>query len=151
MNKKSLIKHIFCNHKCKCDGRKCNSNQKCKNDKFQFECKKLIKHRVRKECYAWNPSICACECDKDWEIYEYLKDFNCIKIVLDDLVITCGEIVDTGETVLIDSIHKKAIYQTDHYNLQTFILVITCILLLIIVATNWHCIKWVKQKIIIPY
>ena len=27
--------------------------------------------------YAWNPSLCACECDKDCEIDEYLKNYAC--------------------------------------------------------------------------
>ena len=30
---KTLTKHISCKCKCKFDGRKCNSNQKRKNDK----------------------------------------------------------------------------------------------------------------------
>ena len=27
--------------------------------------------------YAWNPSLCACEWDKDCEIDEYLKNYAC--------------------------------------------------------------------------
>ena len=30
---KTLTKHVPCEYKCKCDGRKCNSNQKWNNDK----------------------------------------------------------------------------------------------------------------------
>ena len=49
--------------------------------------------------YAWNPSLCACECDKDCEIDEYLKNYACWKNVIEDFVIACDEIVDALETV----------------------------------------------------
>lgn len=29
--------------------------------------RKAVKYPVCKEDYAWNPSICACECDKHWD------------------------------------------------------------------------------------
>ena len=35
---KALTKRISCMYNCKCDGRKCNSNQKWDNSKHQFEC-----------------------------------------------------------------------------------------------------------------
>ena len=49
--------------------------------------------------YAWNPSLCADEWDKDCEIDEYLKNYACWKNVIDDFVIACGKIVDTSNTV----------------------------------------------------
>lgn len=30
------------------------------------ECKKSIRHKIWKEDYAWNPSTCACECNKKY-------------------------------------------------------------------------------------
>ena len=65
---KTLIKHISGECRCKFDGRKCNSKQKWNNDKYRSECKKLIKHQVREEDYAWNPSM--------WWDYGYAR--NCI-------------------------------------------------------------------------
>ena len=35
--------------------------------------KNPINHCVCEEDYDWNLSICACECDKDCKIGEYLK------------------------------------------------------------------------------
>ena len=70
---KTLIKQASCNCKCKFDGRKCNTKQKWNNNKYQYQFKRSTKHSVCKEDYAWNPRICACECDKDCEIEEYLK------------------------------------------------------------------------------
>ena len=37
---KTLTKRISCESKCKFDGRKCNSNQKCNKDKCRCKCKK---------------------------------------------------------------------------------------------------------------
>ena len=45
-------KHISRECKCEVDGKKCNSKQKCSNDKFQCECKRPIKHSLREEDYA---------------------------------------------------------------------------------------------------
>ena len=38
--------------------------------------KKTIKHGVCAKVCAWNPSIRVCECDKDCEIGEYLKNLQ---------------------------------------------------------------------------
>ena len=58
--------------------------------------------------YALNPTMCACECDKNCEIDRYLKHCTCKKSIIDDLVFTCDEIIDMPETVSIDSIDKKS-------------------------------------------
>ena len=39
---KTLTKYILCISKCKFDGRNCNSNQRCNNDKYRCECKNII-------------------------------------------------------------------------------------------------------------
>ena len=69
--------------------------------------KKLIKHHVCKENYAWKPSTCACECDKHCEIDKYLKNCTCVKSIIDDLLVTCDKTEDTPETVSINSDKKK--------------------------------------------
>ena len=48
------------------------------NYQCHWECKKLIKHQVCKEDCAWNPSTCAYEYKKDFEIGKYLKKCTCI-------------------------------------------------------------------------
>ena len=58
---KTLTKHISCKYKCKFDGRKCNLNQKWKNDKCRCEHKNLSnRHACEKYC-IWNPVTCKCE------------------------------------------------------------------------------------------
>ena len=50
--------------------------------------KKKTKHRVWAEVYAWNPSICACKCDRDCGFGEYLKGSIYMKSLDDNLVVT---------------------------------------------------------------
>ena len=61
--------------KCKCDGRKCNSNQKWNNGKYQRESKDLRKNHVLKKDYILNLSTCTCENGK------------CLESFIDDSVI----------------------------------------------------------------
>ena len=77
---KTLTKHISCECKCKFDGRKCNSDQQCNNDKCQCECKK--RHVCEKD-YIWNPAPCICENEK------YLAS------LMDDSAIMCDEIIES--------------------------------------------------------
>ena len=43
--------------------------------KCQSEFEKPMRHRIYRKGYTQNPGACACECDKNWEIGEYLKDW----------------------------------------------------------------------------
>ena len=72
------------------------------------KCLSSVKHTTKtihheKKVYAWNLTICACKSEKDCEIGEYLKDFTWMKNLVDDLVVTCDEIVDPPKTTLINS------------------------------------------------
>lgn len=55
-----------------------------------------------KDIYAWNSILCACECDRNCIVVEYLKNYTCVKSNTDDLVITCKEILDALKTVFIN-------------------------------------------------
>ena len=50
----------------------CNSRQKQNNYKCLFGIKKSIKGSSCEADYIWNRSTCACDCDVDCEIGEYL-------------------------------------------------------------------------------
>lgn len=56
--------------------------------------------------FALNPSLDACEWDKDCEICKYLKKFTCAKCFNDSLVVMCDEIIDTQKTTSISSTIK---------------------------------------------
>ena len=70
-----------------------------------------MKHCVTKEDYAWSPSTSASEFDKHCDIDEYLRNCTFTKSITVDLVITCDEIVETPETVLINSHDREAAYK----------------------------------------
>ena len=76
--------------------------RKWNNDKCQHECKKPIKHLTCEENYTCNSSTYPCKCDKHCDIVKYLKAFTCMKSLVDDVVVTYDEIVDTPETTLIN-------------------------------------------------
>ena len=78
---KTLTKHVSCECKCKFDGRNSNSNQKWNNYKCRCECKK---HHTCRKYYIWNPATYSCENGK------YLTS------IIDNSVITCGEIIDAN-------------------------------------------------------
>ena len=60
-----------------------------------------IRYWICEDVYAWNPSIGLGGCDKDFKIDEWLKNCNCIKSLVDDLVVTCDEVVDTPKSTPI--------------------------------------------------
>ena len=72
-----------------------------------------------------------------------------MKSVIDDLVITCGHIIDTVDTEPINSNGKSVTIKMDYYISCTILLV--TILLLTIVTFCYYCLKRrLKQKVISP-
>ena len=65
---KTLAKHTACKRKRKFDGRKCNSNQKCNNDKCWCDWKNPRKNQVCEKYFIWNPGICTRQNGKYLEI-----------------------------------------------------------------------------------
>ena len=80
---KVLRKGISCKFKFKLDGRKYNSDREWNSDKCQ--------------CEYWNPATYSCKNGK------YLAS------IIDDSVITCNEIIDTGPEAKSDNEETKAI------------------------------------------
>ena len=118
---KILTKVISCNCKCKFDGKKYNSNQKCNNDKCQCECKK---HRICKKDYTWSLSTCS------WENKKKLAS------ITDDSVITCDEIIDAEitnnektKTISTNFNKQNNLRNTNFYVLLVFLLIIIALLL----------------------
>ena len=72
-----------------------------------------------------------------------------MKILNDDLVITCGDIIDTVHTEPINSNDKSVTIKMDYYIFCTILFV--TILLLTIVTFCYYCLKRrLKQKVISP-
>ena len=69
--------HKMCKYKCSPDASVYNNKQRCNDDKCRCEYKKLIEKGVCDKGSFWNPSNCECECDKSWDVGEYLDYENC--------------------------------------------------------------------------
>ena len=109
----------MCDCKCKFYSRKCNSDQNW-NNKCQCECKKPIKHHVKKKDYIWNPSTC------DIEI-----NYAQMTHLIDDLTITSNEIIDvvaklnndTPETVSVKVNNKNTACKINKRQYCTYFLI----------------------------
>lgn len=58
IERKTLVKHISCNCKCKLDTTTRNSSQKWSNRTCQCVCEN---YRMCKNDYSWSPGTCTCE------------------------------------------------------------------------------------------
>ena len=95
--KMQIVWHETCKCICKLTSALCNSWQIWNEDKCRYECKEdLINKMVRDKGYIWNPSNCACECDKLYDIGQYLDYKNCVcrKSLVDKLVEECINVID---------------------------------------------------------
>ena len=55
----------------------CNNKQRRIKDKCRCECKELIGKGICDKGFIWNPSNCDCECDKSYDVREYLDYEDC--------------------------------------------------------------------------
>ena len=120
---KILTKHISCNCECKYDGRKCNSNQNWNKDKCWCECKNPKEHHVCKKYFTWNPATFS------WKNDKYLAS------VINNSVITCGDITEKTKTVPAKSTPRKTVPtngdSTNFYILPGFLILRTVSIYLI--------------------
>ena len=98
--------HEACKCKCRLDPSVSNNKQRQNEDKCRRECKELIGKGVCDKGFIWNPSNCKCECDKSFDIGEYLDYLNCKcrKRLIDKLVEECTENIE--ETKLVENENK---------------------------------------------
>ena len=66
------------------------------NGKCKCECKELSEKGVCDKRSILNPSNCECECDKSYDVGEYLdyENCKCRKKLVDELVEECTENID---------------------------------------------------------
>ena len=76
---KTLLKHIFCDYKCKFNSITCNSSKKRNDDTCHCKCKN---YRICKNDYNWNSCTYICENSKH------------LKRIVDDSGILCDEITN---------------------------------------------------------
>ena len=79
----------------------------------------MIDKRICDKVFIWNPSNCACKCDKSCDVGEYLdyKNCQCRKRLLDKLTEECNENIDAKEWHPTDLHSNKIIYNSNlnHY------------------------------------
>ena len=86
----------------------------------------------------WNPSTCACDCDKYCEIGQYLDYKNCVcrKKLIDDLIEQCTSIVDievkNGADIFTSSTATKNILTPVNSNNSTNIYLLLFVAVLIV-------------------
>ena len=115
---KLLTKHLSCKCKCKFNGRKCNSNQKWKNNKCWCECKK---HHICEKDYTWNPDKCSCQNGK------YLASITDYSVIMFDEIIDAEAKSYDEETKTVkknQSVKQKKLYILLAFLLITFALLI---------------------------
>ena len=105
--------HETCKWKCRLDASVCNNKQRWNEDKRRCECKELIDKGVCDKGIIWNPS-CECECDKSWDVGEYLDSENCKcrKKSVDKLVEECTEIVEEVKLAKITLAEPKNVFKS---------------------------------------
>ena len=69
--------HKTCKCKCRLDASVYDNKQHDDDNKCRFVCKELTSKGVCKRGFIWNPSNCECECNKSYEVGEYLDYENC--------------------------------------------------------------------------
>ena len=69
----------------------------------------MIPKDVCEKVFTWNPSNCECECDKSFDVGEYLdyENCKCRKKLLDKLVEECTETVEEVKLAKITSAERK--------------------------------------------
>ena len=73
-----------------------NSNEYCNKYKYRCQCKELIDKGICDKGFIRDPSNCDCECDKSYNIGQYLdyKNCKCRKKLVGKLVEECNEEID---------------------------------------------------------
>ena len=157
--------HETCACKCRLDANVCKNKQRWNNGKSRCESKELIDGGTCNGGFIWNRSICECECDKSWDVREYLDNANCkcrnYKFRLTD------ELVEERSK---DINGNKMIYNTTLLNCEkiyktcTLYIVLLIVMFIIILGIDTIClyfywytikncliIKWDSYNIMLKY
>ena len=102
---------------------------------------------VRDKGYIWNPSNCACECDKSCGIGQYLDYKSCVcrNSLVDKLVEECTNVIDG------DKIYNKTLTVTssnDGTSCTLYIVLFAVFLSTsVVISAVFVYFQWYKKKI----
>ena len=144
---RQIIWHETCKFICRLTSAVCNSRQIRNKDKCRCECKgDLINKIVCDKGYNWNPSNCACECDKSCGIGQYLgyKSCACRNSLVDKLLEECANVIDG------DTLYNKTLTVTssnDCASCTPYIVLFTVFLSMsVIISGAFVYFQWYKSK-----
>ena len=95
----------------------------------------------------WNPSTCACECDKLCEVGQYLDYRQCVcrKKLIDDLIEQCTTVVDIEIGNVTNLLTCK---ETSSSNMYLYLFVVLLIIMLLSAAgVIYYCRKDNSKKL----
>ena len=69
---RNVLWHEICKCVCKLNSSICNNEQICNSDTYRCDCNEDFAGISCAKGYAWNPSICECQCDKWCKPGQYL-------------------------------------------------------------------------------
>ena len=96
--------------------------------------------------YIWNPSNCACECDKSCGIGQFLDYKNCVcrNSLVDKLVEDCTNVIDG------DTIYNKTLTMTPSNDCAScipyFVLFAVFVSMSVIISSAFVYFHWYKTK-----
>ena len=100
--------HETCKFKCRLDSSVCNNKQKLNEDKCRCECRGKLSDKERcDKGFIWNPSNCNCECDKSYDIGQYLdyENCKCRRKIVGELVEECSKNIDENEMIYNETLN----------------------------------------------
>ena len=144
---RQMIWHETCKCVCRLTSAVCNSMQIWKEDKYRCVCKEdLVNKMVYDKGYIWNPSNWACECDKLFDIGQYLDYKNCVcrKSLVDKLVEECINVTD-GDTMHNETLTVAS--SNDCASVTPYIILFSVFLLIsVIISSVFIYFHWYKNK-----
>ena len=107
----------------------------------------MIPKDVCEKVFTWNPSNCECECDKSFDVGEYLdyENCKCRKKLLDKLVEECTETVE--EVKLAKIISAEDENKNKCSSSRLYIMLFSIIFTVNVgIGTYFVCFHWFKQN-----
>ena len=150
--KQDIIWHETCKCICRLTSAVFNSRRIWNKDKCKED---LINKMVCDKGYIWNPSNCACECDKSCGLGQYLDYKNCVcrNSLVDKLVEECTNVID-GDTIynetLIVTSSNDCVSCTPYIVLFVVFLSMGVIISGAFVYFHWYKNKQLDPKIDVP-
>ena len=133
---KQIVWHETCKCVCKLSSAICNTKQIWNNGRCRCECREDLVDKINcDKGYLWNLNIWECECDKSYNIGEYLdcKSCTCKKSIIDKLIDECTNTIEENDDILVNSSGN-----TIYFGLFIVLLVLFLIGIAVLIYVYWY-------------